>query len=561
MTIQPQDKIRKVTAELNDELLRERLNLNDEISYQPVPYPDRPGRPTWRIRLELAFKTNQSIGLDVNGEVILGRGEDMLEVIPLFDAEDADHLGVSRQHAALRPTEDKLYIVDLNSTNGTWLNGRSIGVNTPYSLSNGDLITLGRLDVVIKIVNSPESASRPLDADDDLVSILPEVACRITSQLEREQVMKQAMEMVLTYTHANQASVWLVDEQTGELYLEAGMGTDELQVRRLPVTDTLPGHVIETGKPLRANRELNGEQVKIKTGYLVEAVIYVPLTLGGVTFGVLSAVHHEPGKLFSPKEEQLMLTIAQFTAVAIHNARLYKTADSSLAYRTKVMTALNYALSFDMKNRANAIIGYSSMLADDLALDEETRDISQNLAAEGEKMARLIERLLEITSLGEDTAVPHKPCDLIDAVTRAIRDSSGKADAKSIDLDFQIIGDPYIIQGNYTRLYRSTLNLLDNAIKYSPPGAQIMVGLVYWETEIALRVRDYGPGIPEEDLPYLFDRYFRSQPSPDGEISIGLGLELVRATVEAHRGSVQARNAEDGGAEFIIKLPATLRVV
>ena len=114
MNPQPSEKIKKVTRELNDELLREQLHLNDETVYQPMPHSDSASRPTWRIRLELAFNTAQSIGLDVNGEVVMGRGEVGPDIVPLFDAEDADHLGVSRRHAALRPTKDKLYIsVDL----------------------------------------------------------------------------------------------------------------------------------------------------------------------------------------------------------------------------------------------------------------------------------------------------------------------------------------------------------------------------------------------------------------------------------------------------------------
>jgi hypothetical protein len=230
MSTQASDKIKKVTTELGDELLRERLHLTDEVTYRPVPYADGHDGPTWRIRLELAFNTSQSIGLDVNGEVILGRSEGDQEVVALFSGEDADRLGVSRKHAALRPTEDKLYIVDMNSTNGTWLNGHSIGVNTPYSLSHGDLITVGRLDVVVKVVSRPRLSNKVLSANDDLIDILPEVACRITSQLGQQEVMKQAMECILTFTEASEASIWLVDEQTGELYLAAGMGTDDLQV-------------------------------------------------------------------------------------------------------------------------------------------------------------------------------------------------------------------------------------------------------------------------------------------------------------------------------------------
>jgi two-component system sensor histidine kinase MprB len=83
----------------------------------------------------------------------------------------------------------------------------------------------------------------------------------------------------------------------------------------------------------------------------------------------------------------------------------------------------------------------------------------------------------------------------------------------------------------------------------------VFVTLLYNHQEINLLVRDTGPGISEYDLPYLFTRYIRSEHST----GIGLGLEFARAAIEAHRGSILARNSEEGGAEFVITLPGTLR--
>ncbi|MBZ0301537.1 MAG: FHA domain-containing protein [Anaerolineae bacterium] len=555
------DTIKKVTRELSDEMLLQQLHGSDSTTYRPVPHIDGQPRTTWRIRLELGYDSSRCIALDINDEVVLGRSGDGPDFIALFDDASADHLGVSRRHALLRPTDNKLYILDLNSTNGTRLNGHSIGVNIPYSLSDSDLVTLGKLDLVVKIVEKPRSDPHLLEENDDQAEVLMRVAYAITSQLDRPGVLKQALELTLGLTEASEASIWLVDEQTGELFLECGMGIDDDQIKRLPMTDTLPGRVITTGKPLRANRELDGQRIKVKTGYLVEAVIYVPLTLGGVTFGVLSAVHHESGRLFSQQEEKRMSAIAEFTAVAVQNARLYQTTERALARRTKVITAFNYALSYDLKTRLNTIIGYAGLMAGDPTLDEATVDSAQQIVVAGNQMARLVERLLEITALNEDISARLQPFDLVDVVTRAVHDSEKKAIAKSTNLDLQLVGEPYILQGDAGRLHHSILNLIDNAIKYSPPGAEVHVALVYWENEVMISVRDTGPGIPTEDLPYLFERYFRSQPSGDGEVSIGLGLEFVRATAEAHRGSVLARNADGGGAEFIIKLPSTLRVV
>lgn len=562
MATKSDELIRKVTSELSDEILREQLNHDADVHYRAVPHTDHddPNRPVWRVRFDLAFDAAVRMGLDISGEIEIGRGEDGPNYACLFNPHDAEQLGVSRHHALLRPTETHLYLLDLGSTNGTWLNGRPIGVNIPYSLSNGDYLKLGRMECTVRILKRPNSHTAALNSHADVADILPSIARAIITQTERSEILKQALDLTLSLASAAEASIWLVDEQTGELFLEAGQGVEGVPDMRLPVTDTLAGKVIETGQPLRANRQRNEEQIKLKTGYMVEAVIYVPLTLGGVTFGVLSAVHLHQGKLFTQREEQLVAAIAEFTAIAIQNARLYQATNHASNRRAKVVTALNYALSYDLKNLTKSIVGYSGLLQSSPGLDDETADIVQQLTWAGGNLSRLIDKLIEITMLSEDLVLNHAPCDLVEIMERAVQDMRKAAAAKSIHLDFQWMGDPYLIEGDALHLYRSVMHLIDNAVKYSPRGAQVYVSLLFWHNSIIIRIRDTGPGIPEADLPYLFDRYFRGAPNPDGQPSIGLGLEVVRATVEAHRGTVIARNAEDQGAEFIITLPITLRI-
>jgi signal transduction histidine kinase len=552
--------IRQVTSELSQERLWDLQLSKTDITYQPVPYSANvpPEVPVWRVRFDLTYDPSRCFGLDINGEIVLGRDDDTPGIVSLSHF-DADELGVSRQHAKLRPTDAKLYVIDLESTNGTRINGRSIGVNTPYSLSNGDILALGQLELVVRIIKRPTGYTAALRAETDLVDLLSPLARSITSQLTIDDVLKQALQKTISLTGVDEASIWLVDEQTGEMFLEAEQGIENEQIRhmRLSVVDSLAGKVIETGKPIRANRQAGSSQIKVKTGYLVEAVIYVPLTLGGVTFGVLLAAHRATGKQISTRDEKIIMTIADFTAVAVQNARLYQMTDGALSRRVKVVTGLNYALSYDLKNMVNSIIGYAGMLQVYNSFDDDTADIVDRIGGAANGIARLIDQLIEITALSEDPMLHQSPCDLIEIVGQAVNDMHNAAAAKSMSLDFQVIGDPYVIQGDAAHLYRSVFNLMDNAIKYSPAGEQVFVVLCFSHNEIIIRVRDTGPGIPPDDLPLLFDRYFRGKQS--AQTGVGLGLELVRATVEAHRGAVMARNVEDGGAEFIITLPGTLR--
>jgi two-component system sensor histidine kinase MprB len=134
--------------------------------------------------------------------------------------------------------------------------------------------------------------------------------------------------------------------------------------------------------------------------------------------------------------------------------------------------------------------------------------------------------------------------ELVDeAVARARRHAPGVRFAARLE--------PAVVDGSRDRLARAVNNLLDNAANHSPPG-----GLVEVEAGPAgVRVRDHGAGITDDDIPHLFDRFYRGV-SARGRPGSGLGLAIVRQVAEQHQGTVRAGNAEGGGAEFVLALPA-----
>jgi two-component system sensor histidine kinase MprB len=109
---------------------------------------------------------------------------------------------------------------------------------------------------------------------------------------------------------------------------------------------------------------------------------------------------------------------------------------------------------------------------------------------------------------------------------------------------------PTVLPGVPARLGRAVTNLIDNAIKYSPPGLPVEVRLEGTE----LTVRDHGPGIAAEDLPHIFDRFYRGAEAR-GRPGSGLGLAIVRQVVEQHGGSIAAEAAPGGGTLMRVRLP------
>jgi two-component system sensor histidine kinase MprB len=115
---------------------------------------------------------------------------------------------------------------------------------------------------------------------------------------------------------------------------------------------------------------------------------------------------------------------------------------------------------------------------------------------------------------------------------------------------FEVKAEPCVVRARRARLARAVANLLDNAVKWSPPGGAVEVRV----QDGAVTVRDHGPGIAKTDLPHVFDRFYRA-PSARGLPGSGLGLAIVKHVADAHRGTVSAEAAPGGGTVFRLQLP------
>lgn len=318
------------------------MNIIDEIEYKLVPTSDiDPRKPVWYVRFELP--EDHTLALEINGEITFGRGDGagMIDLNPY----GATNYGVSRRHMLLRPTASNLFLIDLDSTNGTYRNGRSVTAHSPSHLTDGDNIRLGDFSMTVHVDERPSFQTTMLGTQrPNIEDALFQIAKAITSQLNLEEALNQVAETAMTLSDAGETSIWLVDEVSGKLTLEAERSLDDRKIRRTQLKirkDNMVGEVLRTGKTLRADRKPGTDQVKIQTDYLVESVVYAPIMLGGVTLGVLTATHRNPGRQFSDWDEKVLSSIADYAAIAIQNSRLYEATDEALAARVQELAALN----------------------------------------------------------------------------------------------------------------------------------------------------------------------------------------------------------------------------
>jgi two-component system, OmpR family, sensor histidine kinase MprB len=132
-----------------------------------------------------------------------------------------------------------------------------------------------------------------------------------------------------------------------------------------------------------------------------------------------------------------------------------------------------------------------------------------------------------------------------------VADAVERAERNARDIGFRLSAEPTLVRGVPDRLDRAVTNLLDNAAKWSPPGGAVEVDVA----DGTVGVRDHGPGIAEGDLPFIFDRFYRSAEARSMPGS-GLGLAIVRHVAETHGGQVSVEPADGGGTRFVLAVPA-----
>lgn len=201
--------------------------------------------------------------------------------------------------------------------------------------------------------------------------------------------------------------------------------------------------------------------------------------------------------------------------------------------------------------RTNLELLAAAGLPDAPTLSEQDRDdIHDDVRAQVAELSTLVGDLVELAR--EDAPqVAHEPVDLVDVVARAL----ARAERRGSDVGFRADLEPWTLLGDANALERAVLNLLDNAAKWSPAGAAVHVRLAPSGPATAvLEVTDEGPGIADADLPYVFERFYRSVTARTQPGS-GLGLAIVAQAATRHGGSVRAGRSATGGALLALELP------
>jgi len=192
-----------------------------------------------------------------------------------------------------------------------------------------------------------EQINRQLERRLRELSILYGIGKAVASVLDLENLLKRIVEAAVYLTGAEEGFLLLIDEQSNELYMRAGQGLGKKFASgfRVKSGDYLSWQVVETGKPIMINSVEGEEKTKVKTGYLVKALLHVPLKVRSQVIGVLSVDNKLARKTFSDNDLHLLSALADYAAIAIYNARLYEQAEAKARHLSELLTAQETTVS------------------------------------------------------------------------------------------------------------------------------------------------------------------------------------------------------------------------
>ena len=441
-----------------------------------------------------------------------------------------------------------------------WLEGRG-------QLAGGgrELRMLG----VCMDVTERKAAERELDDRRREAEVVAELTRSISASLDVDTVLQRVCVAARELTASDTAAIALPEDAEAALpeamTVRARVGAPEQPVRRIERGRGVGGRVMETGRPFRTDNyrtdaRFTEDYVDPASEVGTVAALVVPIRIDERVGGLLY-VSNLVARPFTDRDESVLLGLAGHAAVAIRNARLLATQHEALAEAERANRAKDEflaTLSHELRTPLTAMLGWVRMLRSGRLAGEQAQAALEVIERNTRLQAQLINDLLDVSRIvAGKLQLDLRPLELVSVVEEALASVKSDADAKGLAIEASINPAAGPVLGDRVRLLQVVVNLLSNALKFTPADGRITVVLERVGASARIQVSDTGVGIEPALLPHVFNRFLQADSTSSRQHGgLGLGLAIVRHLAELHGGSARAESAGPGlGATFTVELP------
>ena len=378
---------------------------------------------------------------------------------------------------------------------------------------------------------------------------LLELSRDLTSTLDLPTLLNHIVHAASDLCQAEASSILLFDEGNQELYFEAASNLESPEMKGLivPVDSSIAGWIFTEQKSAIINdvsedpRHFN--QIGKATDIQTLSLLGVPLITKDKVVGVLEAINKLTGQ-FTEEDQELLMALGAHAAIAIENARLFQQSDLISEFVHELRTPLT------------SINAAAHLLARPELSTEQTHTILQTMQREINRLSDMTSTFLDLARLESGRAhIVVKPINMIQLLEECTEVIQGEISEKQQILKLDLNKEIPHIYVDQDKMKQVILNLLTNAVKYTPSGGIITLSLSTTPSEVIIMVRDSGIGIPPDSLTHIFDKFYRVPGSDLVSKGTGLGLSISQRIVEAHQGRIEVDSQVGVGSSFSVYLP------
>jgi len=392
---------------------------------------------------------------------------------------------------------------------------------------------------------------------------LVELSVTLNSTLDLDPLLQLITATATELLDCEAASILLYEEKDQRLFFAAATGSDPEKLAEIPVPidSSLAGSIFRTNRHIILN---NVEQdprhyslVSDRVKFRVKTLLGVPMPIKDRTVGVLEAVNKRNG-VFDEHDAALLAVTAAHAAIAINNARLLHATQQALEkVRESDQLKSNFLAlaSHELRTPLNIIMGYATVLKEDAK--GELSDHANQVLTGARQMRSILDEMNNLAMLQSDEMIL-KPQKVVmeDVLAYACEGIKDIASTRRQNLVYAFSEDPYVVNIDIDKTALAFGNILGNAIRFSPEGSEITIGVTKNGDQVMSWVQDHGIGIPADKLEKIFEEFYQIEPPNTRHYGgLGIGLTIAKGLIEAHGGRIWAESDGAGkGSTFKVLL-------
>jgi signal transduction histidine kinase len=408
------------------------------------------------------------------------------------------------------------------------------------------------------------------------LSALFQMSTTLNLQLRLDAILEIIVRRVVSSLRAQQASIMIYNPETGELETRATYGLESEFARnaRKRLGEGIAGWVAQRGEAVMLNN--SGPQHELgrhfKSDRNITSALSLPLRVGDRCVGVLNVNRINHPDVFQEHHREMLNLFAEHVGAVIDRAEVMERMGSrsrQLEADVLKLTEMNHmkdlflsTASHELKTPLTSVIAYAELLDDneDNLQAEQRGEFLRRLRGEAERLLGLIEDILDLTRLESGKlTLKRVPISINEVVHAAVETSRLLGQKHGVELLEELEEDLPIVPVDEIKMRQVVVNLLVNAIKFSPEHAGVTIATTREPNFLRIEVRDRGPGIKPDEATHIFELFGQGVPGQSAESSgLGIGLHVVKRITELHGGHVGVNSVPGQGSSFWVRLPTAL---